>query len=68
MFETVKYISSGRFISRGQWIHPRRTISSNEIIFVLEGTVNINEDGKEYSLVKNDVLVRVFITDLIKKY
>lgn len=57
MFETVQHISSGKFISRGEWIHPDRTIDSYELIFVLTGTVFINENGVEYVLEKNDALL-----------
>ncbi len=57
MFESVKYVSSGKFISTGQWMHPDRTIDSYEIIFVIKGEVFINENGKEYHLKENDLLV-----------
>ena len=30
----LEYISSGIFKSNGEWIHPRRTIDSFEVIFV----------------------------------
>ncbi len=56
MFETVKYISCGKFISSGKWIHPNRVIDSHELIFVLEGEVYLNENGVEYVLHKNDIL------------
>lgn len=57
MFENAKYVSSGKFISRGQWIHPDRIINSYEIIFVINGTVFITENDTEYVLKKNDILV-----------
>lgn len=50
------YINGGLFKSDGEWIHPRRIIDSNEIIFVTDGTVFIEEDGVEYTLRKNDIL------------
>lgn len=56
MLETVRYISCGKFISNGIWMHPDRIIDSHELIFVLEGEVYINENGVEYILRKNDVL------------
>ncbi len=56
MLETVRYISCGRFISRGRWLHPDRIIDSHELIFVLSGEVCINEDGVEYVLYPNDAL------------
>ncbi len=57
MFEGVKYQSSGKFVSRGEWIHPDRIINSYEFIFVISGTVYINENGREYTLQKNDLLI-----------
>lgn len=50
------YINGGLFKSAGNWIHPKRKIESNELIFVTEGTVYIEEAGVEYILRKNDVL------------
>lgn len=50
------YINGGLFKSNSVWIHPTRTIDSNEIIFVTEGTVYIEEDGVCYTVNKNDVL------------
>lgn len=57
MFENVKYVSGGKFISRGQWIHPDRVIDSYEVILVIKGEVYINEGGKEYALKENDVML-----------
>ncbi len=57
MFENITHISSGRFVSRDEWIHPDRRIDSYEVMFVLSGTVYINEDGVEYALGKNDMLI-----------
>lgn len=57
MFENITHISSGKFVSRSEWIHPDRRIDSFEVVFVLAGTVYINEDGVEYTLEKNDLLI-----------
>ena len=57
MFENITHISSGKFVSRSEWIHPDRRIDSYEVMFVLSGTVYINEDGTEYALEKNDLLI-----------
>lgn len=57
MFENIKYQSCGKFVSRGRWIHPNRIINSHEIIFVIDGVVYINENGTEYTLTKNDMLL-----------
>ncbi len=47
----------GEFHSSGEWIHPKRIINSFEIILVLEGTVYIAEEAREYTLQKNQLLV-----------
>ncbi|MEE1184705.1 MAG: AraC family transcriptional regulator [Acutalibacteraceae bacterium] len=57
MFEEIKWISSGKFVSRGEWIHPDRIIDSYEIIFVIKGTVYIDENGTKHKLEKNDILL-----------
>ena len=54
-FENGKYFSYdmiGEFHSSGEWIHPGRNIKSYEIILVLEGTVYIAEETREYILQK----------------
>ena len=57
MYENVTYCGAGKFVSHGEWIHPDRIINSYELIFVLDGTVYINEDNVQYQLKKNDVLL-----------
>lgn len=57
MFENVKNCGIGKFISRGEWIHPDRVIDSYEIIFVTKGEVYINENGREYHVKPNEVLI-----------
>lgn len=57
MFEDVKNCGAGKFISSGEWIHPDRIIDSYEIIFVVKGEVYINENGTEYPLKKNELLI-----------
>lgn len=52
-----KYRIIGEFNSDGQWIHPRRTIDSFELIFVLGGTVFIEEDGHQYELTPNSIFL-----------
>jgi AraC-like DNA-binding protein len=46
----IAYIHSGRFTSRGEWIHPERVIDSYELIIVTEGCFELFEDGKLYTL------------------
>ena len=52
-FENGKYFTYdiiGEFHSSGEWIHPRRSIKSYEVILVLEGTVYIAEESRVYFL------------------
>lgn len=53
----VEYISSGLFKSDGVWCHPKRVIDSYEIIFLNEGIAYICEDGIEYTVEKNNILI-----------
>ncbi len=57
MFENVKNCGAGKFVSNGEWIHPDRVIDSNEIIFVTKGEVYINENGIEYHLKPDEILI-----------
>lgn len=57
MFESAEYLSSGKFVSRGDWLHPDRVIDSYEVIFVIGGEVFINENGTEFALKSNDLLL-----------
>lgn len=57
MFEDVKNCGSGKFISHGEWSHPDRVIDSYEIIFVTKGNVYMNENGTEYVLQKDELLI-----------
>lgn len=54
---TVSFETCGRFVSRGEWIHPTRILHSYEILFVTAGKVPIREENREYCLEKNDVLL-----------
>ena len=59
-FENGKYFTYdmiGEFHSSGEWIHPKRSIKSFEVILVLEGTVYIAEETREYALQKNQLLI-----------
>ena len=49
--------SCGKFVSRGEWIHPRRVLHSYEIIAVLSGKVYLREGKTEYVAEKNHVLL-----------
>ena len=57
MFENIKYLHGGKFISRGEvWKHPERVIDSTEIIIVLKGKAYITEGETEYVLSAGDIL------------
>ncbi len=56
MYDSIKYIHSGKFTSRSEWRHQERIIDSYELIIVTAGTVYIKVDGLEYILTKGDVL------------
>ena len=51
----VVFSSMGLFSSNEAWCHPEVAISSYEFIFVTEGIVYIEEDGKEYTLRAGDL-------------
>lgn len=54
---TFSYDMVGEFHSRGEWIHPRRSIQSYELILVLEGAVYIAEERNKYVLQKDQMLI-----------
>lgn len=56
MFETIRYVYSGKFIARTAWKHSERVIDSYEWIFVTRGTVCLFVDQTEYVLQTGDVL------------
>ena len=57
MFESVKNCGAGKFISHGMWIHPDRVIDSYEMILVTKGEVYISENGTDYPLKKDEILI-----------
>lgn len=56
MYESIKFIHGGKFVSRGIWKHPERIIESTELIIVTKGTVHITEGEREYCLKSGDIL------------
>lgn len=54
---SLVFESAGLFLSRGEWIHGTRILSSYEIIFMLSGKVYIKEEEKNYALEKDDLLL-----------
>ncbi|MBE6694345.1 MAG: helix-turn-helix domain-containing protein [Ruminococcaceae bacterium] len=53
----LNYSHSGRFTSVGDWIHPHFYLKTFEIIYVTKGEVYIEEDGQQFTLRENDVLL-----------
>ena len=47
----------GEFHADVAWVHPRRVINHYELIVVLDGEFNICEDGMQYILEKNEMLI-----------
>ncbi len=56
MFENLKFMSGGKFISRGKWRHPTRTIDSTELIIVTDGEVHMSVGSSEYRTARGEVL------------
>ena len=56
MYESLRYIHGGKFISRGSWKHPERIIDSNELILVTKGAFSITQGETVYSVSAGDVL------------
>ena len=57
MFETVSFLNGGKFISNGEWCHPKRMIDSYEVIFVTNGVVYLTESGVDYAVGSDEFLL-----------
>lgn len=53
----LEFSAIGLFDTDSEWIHPRISVKTYELIFVVNGEVHISEDGKEYHLTKGDLLL-----------
>ncbi len=53
----LKYISSGRFIGRENWIHAKRNIDSFVLICGLEGELYLQQDEEPYEIKPGNVLL-----------
>lgn len=51
------FSNMGLFDSETEWIHPTISVQTYEIIFVVEGEVNLFEDTENYSLTKGDMII-----------
>lgn len=54
---TFHCLSSGQFVGKEGWIHPRRQLDAYEILYMVQGDVQIQEGLTPYHLEKGDVLV-----------
>ncbi len=54
-YPEADYEFGGLFYTEEKWIHPTRGIDSYEIIYVVEGTVYLQEDGQRFTLQKGDL-------------
>jgi AraC-like DNA-binding protein len=52
----VKAQNAGLFISRGDAMHPTRVIESHEMIFVIQGSLDMWEEDKVFHLTEGNVL------------
>ncbi len=57
LFFDATFESGGLFVSHEEWIHPTRIIDSNEIIYVIKGTVCMFQEDKQYKLSKGDCII-----------
>ncbi|MBQ7383579.1 MAG: AraC family transcriptional regulator [Clostridia bacterium] len=56
MYDNLKYIHGGKFISRGEWKHQSRKIDTTEIIMVTKGVVHMAIGGRKYTAHPGDIL------------
>lgn len=52
-----QYETSGKFYTEESWKHPSRILHSYELIVVLDGEVFIEENGVNYTLSQNEMLI-----------
>lgn len=53
----VQALNAGLFISKGERSHPKHTTESYELIFVRQGILGIQEEGRIYRIEPGEVLV-----------
>ncbi|NLK21836.1 MAG: AraC family transcriptional regulator [Epulopiscium sp.] len=53
----LRYISSGKFITNGDWKHSKRNIDSFVLIIGLRGSLYIEQGGQRYEVKAGDVLL-----------
>ena len=53
----VEYVSCGNLVSKDGFLHARRNIDSFVFILVLQGTLHIAQNEKEYDVGENDAII-----------
>ncbi len=53
----LEYVYAGLFSADSLWIHPTRTETTYELIYVLSGKVYMEESGTRYVLSENDAVI-----------
>lgn len=56
MFD-LQFAGMGLFDFKGEWIHPPKTETTYELIYVVNGEVNIREGEKYLTAAKNDLII-----------
>lgn len=53
----IQFAVAGLFSSEAEWIHPVRTETTYELIYVINGTVHLEEAGTEYTLTSGQLIL-----------
>ncbi len=56
-FEPLRFFSCGNLFSKDGFIHQRRTLNCNVLIYVQEGKLYINRAGTEYAVSKGEYIL-----------
>ncbi len=56
MYDGIRFITGGRFTSRGEWRHPDRSISDTELIIAIKGSFGMVVGDTEYRMMAGDIL------------
>jgi len=56
MYDGIRFITGGRFTSRGIWKHPDRSITDTEIIIVIKGSFTMVVGDTQYKMAAGDIL------------
>ena len=54
---SISFSNMGLFVGEGMWSHPEIRTATHELIFVVKGSVFIEENGIKYSLSAGDMLL-----------